>query len=152
MPFTNPRGTRGVRQPPKALLRWGNRMMAKRAGRPGASFMGMDVLVLHTVGRRSGQPRAHPVARFPGPGGSWHVVASAGGAARNPDWYLNLAAHPDQASVEIGGRTIPVTAEELQGAERAEAWAAIVAAAPRFGDYETRTDREIPVIRLTPRA
>ncbi len=79
-------------------------------------------------------------------------MASAGGAARNPAWYYNIAAHPDKVKVEIDGRTVPVTAEQLHGAEREQAWQQIIAAAPRFAGYQRKTDREIPVIRLVPRS
>jgi deazaflavin-dependent oxidoreductase (nitroreductase family) len=113
--------------------------------------MGMNLLVLTTIGRKSGQTRLNPLAWFPGPDGSWLVVASAGGAPANPAWYLNLAAHPDQVSVEQGGRKVDVIAEELHGAEREQAWQQITAAADQFRRYEETTDREIPVIRLTPR-
>jgi deazaflavin-dependent oxidoreductase (nitroreductase family) len=79
-------------------------------------------------------------------------VASAAGAARNPDWYHNIAAHPGQVKIELSGRTIPVTAEQLHGAERDEAWRHISAAAPRFAAYQRKTDRELPIIRLTRRS
>ncbi len=87
----------------------------------------------------------------PGPDGSWLIVAAAGGGARNPAWYYNLAAHPDKAKIEIGGHTIAVTAEQLHGTERSQAWQQITAATPRFAQYQGKTDRELPVIRLVPR-
>ena len=62
-----------------------------------------------------------------------------------------FANHPGQVEIEVKGRTIPVTAEQLHGAERAKAWQEITAAAPRFADYQRKTDRELPVIRLAPR-
>ncbi len=150
MSFTHPTGTRGARQPGRGF-RWMNRLLMRRARRSEGKTMGMNLLVLTTVGRRSGQPRSNPLAWFPGPDGGWLIVASAGGAPANPAWYLNLAAHPDQVTVEQGGRTVEVTAEELHGDERAEAWARITAEAANFRRYEETTDREIPVIRLTPR-
>ncbi|MFI9486025.1 nitroreductase/quinone reductase family protein [Promicromonospora sp. NPDC052451] len=151
MTFTHPTGTRGARQPGRGF-RWMNRLLMRRARRAEGTTMGMNLLVLTTVGRKSGQPRSNPLAGFPGPDGSWLVVASAGGAPANPAWYLNLAAHPDQVTVEQGGRKVAVTATELHGAERAEAWQKITAQAANFRRYEQVTDREIPVIRLTPRA
>lgn len=151
MSFTHPTGTRGARQPGR-LYRWMNRLVLRRARRTEATTMGMRLLVLTTVGRKSGEPRTTPLAWFPGPDGGWLVVASAGGAAANPAWYLNLAAHPDQVTVEQGGRKVAVTAQELHGAERAEAWRRITAEAANFHQYETTTDREMPVIRLTPKA
>lgn len=151
MSFSHPTGTRGARQPGR-MFRWMNRLVMGRARRTGARTMGMNLLVLTTVGRKSGQPRETPLAWFPGADGGWLVVASAGGAAANPAWYLNLAAHPDRVTVEQGGRKIAVTAQELHGAERAEAWARITTEADQFRKYEEGTDRKIPVIRLTPRS
>jgi deazaflavin-dependent oxidoreductase (nitroreductase family) len=63
-----------------------------------------------------------------------------------------MAAHPDEVTVEMEGRTIAVTAEQLHGAERDKAWQQITTAAPRFAQYEQKTDRVLPVIRLVPRS
>ncbi|WP_454855505.1 nitroreductase/quinone reductase family protein [Promicromonospora soli] len=150
MSFSHPTGTRGAKQPGRGF-RWMNRLIAGRARRSTGTTMGMRLLVLTTVGRKSGKARTTPLAWFPGPDGSWLVVASAGGAPANPAWYLNLAAHPDQVTVEQGGRKVAVTAEELHGTEREQAWKQITAEAANFRQYETTTDRELPVIRLTPR-
>ncbi|MFD7312294.1 nitroreductase/quinone reductase family protein [Promicromonospora sp. NPDC059942] len=150
MSFSHPTGTRGARVP-GPVFRWLNRLMAGHARRTNATTMGKNLLVLTTVGRKSGQARPTPLAWFPGPDGSWLVVASAWGAATNPAWYLNVAAHPDRLTVELGGRKVAVTARELHGAERAEAWRRITAEAANFRRYEQTTDREMPVIRLTPK-
>jgi deazaflavin-dependent oxidoreductase (nitroreductase family) len=150
MSFTHPTGTRGAKQPGRTF-RWMNRLIMGRARRTEGKTMGMNLLVLTTVGRKSGQERQTPLAWFPGPDGSWLVVASANGAQANPAWYLNLAAHPDQVTVEQAGRKVAVTAEELRGAEREQAWQQIKAAADNFRKYEQTTDRKLPVIRLTPR-
>lgn len=140
---------------PGALSRWLQRTMNARmnrkvrAGR--GDFMGMDVLILHTVGRRSGQPRETPVAWFADGADAWLLVASGGGN-RHPDWHANLMAHPDRASIELPGRdAVPVTPHLLDGATRAPAWQRIAAAQPRIAKYQSRSDREYPVIRLTPR-
>jgi deazaflavin-dependent oxidoreductase (nitroreductase family) len=114
--------------------------------------LGFDALVLTTIGRRSGLERQTPVGWFPGPDGSWLIVASANGAARNPAWYYNLAAHPDQVWIELPGHKVAVTAEQLHGTERDQAWQQITAAVPRFAGYQEATDRELPIIRLVPRA
>ena len=150
MSFTHPTGTRGAKQPGRSF-RWMNRLIMGRARRTEGKTMGMNLLVLTTVGRKSGQERQTPLAWFPGPDGSWLVVASANGAPANPAWYLNLAAHPDQVTVEQAGRKVAVTAEELHGAEREHAWQQIKAAADNFRKYEQTTDRKLPVIRLAPR-
>jgi deazaflavin-dependent oxidoreductase (nitroreductase family) len=150
--FDTRAGTRGARQPTGFLARQMNTLMSARVRRKrGGTFMGLNALVLTTVGRRSGARRTNPVAWFPGPDGSWLIVASAAGAARNPAWYYNIAAHPDQVQIEIEGRTVAVSAEQLHGTDRAAAWQQIVAAAPRFGGYQQKTDRELPVIRLVTR-
>jgi deazaflavin-dependent oxidoreductase (nitroreductase family) len=112
--------------------------------------MGFNALVLTTVGRKSGLERTSPVGWFPGTDGSWLIVASAAGAPGNPAWYYNIAAHPDKIQIEVEGRKQAVTAAQLHGAERAEAWTQITAAAPRFAQYQQKTDRELPIIRLIP--
>ncbi len=149
MSFDTRAGTRGRRQP-GGLVRWVNKWAVTRIRGKGR-MMGFNALILTTIGRRSGARRQTPLGWFPGPGGSWLVVAAAAGAIGNPAWYYNLAAHPDQAWAEIAGRRIPVIADQLHGAEREEAWRQITAAASRFLDYQKATDRELPVIRLTAR-
>ncbi len=152
MTFNTRNGTRGARQPGGRVMVWMNKLMAKRVRRTGRG-PGFNALVLTTVGRKTGAARETPVGWFPGNDGTYLIVASAAGAPKNPAWYYNLAAHPDRVQIEIGdGRTIPVTAEELHGPERNEAWKKITTAAPRFAGYEGKTDREMPVIRLTPRS
>ncbi|ONI73792.1 nitroreductase [Kribbella sp. ALI-6-A] len=139
---------------PGRFSRWMQRTTAARMSKKirggKAQMMGMDVLVLNTVGRRSGEPRATPLAWFPD-GDSWLVVASGGGS-QHPDWHANLTAHPDKVSVEFPGQdAVPVTAQRLGKAERDEAWQRIVAAQPRLGKYQSKSEREYPVIRLTRR-
>ena len=151
MTFSNPQGTRGPKPPHGRMVRWVNKFAMGRVRR-GGKFMGMDTLVLTTVGRKSGESRSTPVGWFAGPDGTWFIVASAAGARANPAWYLNLAAHPDDVTIEVGGESIPVTARELHDGERADAWATITAAAPQFTKYEQKTDRELPVIELTRRS
>ncbi len=152
MSFDTRAGTRGARQPSGPFFRWLNKVMSRRLRRKGGTMMGFNALVLTTVGAKSGARRTNPVGWFPGQDGSWLIVASAAGAARNPAWYYNIAAHPDEVQIEVDGRTIPVTAEQLHEAERDEAWQQITAAAPRFAQYEQKTDRVLPVIRLEPRS
>jgi deazaflavin-dependent oxidoreductase (nitroreductase family) len=95
----------------------------------------MDVLILHTTGRRSGQPRQSPVAWFPDGQDAWLIVASRGGS-QHPDWYYNLVAHPDDASIELpGGAAQPVTPQHLEGEDRERAWQIIATAQPRIAKY-----------------
>ena len=112
--------------------------------------MGQDALVVTTIGRKSGIERTTPVMCFPDRDGSWLIVASAAGSASNPAYYLNLAAHPNDVKIERAGQSFAASAEELHGAEREEAWARVTAASSRFAKYQEKTDRQLPVIRLTP--
>lgn len=152
MGFDTKRGTRGARAPRSvgAIGRWVQQRMSNQHRRKGFTFMGMDVLFLTTVGRKTGQRREHPLAWFPDGEDAWLVVASAGGAATNPAWYGNIAAHPDQVWIELPDRKLRVTAEQLDGERRQAAWDRIVAANARFAKYQTKTDRDLPVIRLVP--
>jgi len=151
MSFDTTAGTRGARQPGGFVFLWGNKLMASRIRKSG-KFQDFNALVLTTVGRKTGRERSTPVGWFPGPDGSWLIVASANGAKGNPAWYYNIAAHPDQVQIEVDGRKVAVVAEQLHGTERAEAWQQIITAAPRFAKYEQKTDRELPIIRLVPRS
>lgn len=146
MTFPTRTGTRGARQPAGRLLSLMNRLMMRRIRKGTGS---MQALVLTTVGRRSGTERQTPVNYFQDDGDSWLIVASAAGAAGNPAWYYNLAAHPDRVRIEVAGRTVPVTAEQLAGPERDAAWQLITAESARFAQYQRKTDRQLPVIRLT---
>jgi deazaflavin-dependent oxidoreductase (nitroreductase family) len=152
MGFDTPDGTRGGRQPRTGLiLRLVNKNAVSRFRRTG-KMLGFNGLILTTVGARSGAERTSPVGWWPGADGSWLIVAAANGAARNPAWYHNIAAHPDRVQIEVDGRRIGVTAEQLRGEERTEAWRQIEAATPRFAQYQRKTDRELPVIRLVPQS
>ena len=146
-----PGGTRGARVPPSnAVTRALNRVAMSWHRRSGDKFQGQDLLYLTTVGARTGQKRKSTVARFPDGEDAWLVVASAGGSARHPAWYHNIAAHPDQVWVEFGGQQqLRVTPAQLDGDARAQAWQRITQEQPRYAGYEQKTDRTIPVIRLS---
>lgn len=118
-------------------------------GKVGGYFQGAPMILLHHIGARSGTVRVTPLVYFPQDDGSMLVVASKGGAPTNPDWYHNVLANP-RFEVEVGTRTFSVDAEELSPADRAEQWRRIVAERPGFGNYETKTSRVIPVLRLRP--
>ncbi len=99
-------------------------------------------------GRKSGRPRETPLSWFPPYDGDWLVVASGGGKG-NPDWYANLAAHPDAVAVERhGAQPVPVTPVVLTGPEREAAWNAVVSAQPRYAKYQKKATREYPVVKL----
>jgi deazaflavin-dependent oxidoreductase (nitroreductase family) len=106
-------------------------------------------LVLTTVGAKTGQRRDAHLTAFP-EGDGWLVVASKGGSATHPAWFLNMAGHPDEIWVQVGSHRTRVNAELLKGQDRAMAWRRIVAEFSNYGDYEKKTDREIPVVKLTP--
>jgi deazaflavin-dependent oxidoreductase (nitroreductase family) len=146
-------GTRGARQPRGRLVLWINSFVARRLRKGGkAPGFDFDLLLLITTGRKSGLERATPLGWVSDGNGGWLIAASAGGGAAIPAWYHNLAAAPDKARIEIKGAAIPVSAEQLHGTEREAAWQKLTGVIPRFGGYAEKTDREIPVIRLTPRS
>jgi deazaflavin-dependent oxidoreductase (nitroreductase family) len=144
-----PAGTRGGKFP--RAVRFMTPILVRMHRRRGDRFREMDVLYLTTTGARSGQRRTSPVARIED-GETWIVVASAGGAKTHPAWYHNIVAHPDQVEIEIGGQKQKVDVTQLQGEERARVWQKVTAELPRFEGYLEKTDREFPVLRLTPRA
>lgn len=111
---------------------------------------GRPLLLLTTVGAKTGQIRQSVLGSFPGGGDVWLIVASAAGAATHPSWLYNLAKNPDKVWIEIAGRKSKVRPESLKGSEREAAWQEVVRLAPGYGGYETKTDRQIPIIRLTP--
>jgi deazaflavin-dependent oxidoreductase (nitroreductase family) len=145
-----PSGTRGARMPPRPLLRILMPLMERIHRRSGDRFRGGHVLYLTTLGAKSGEQRTNPVARFDDGAGGWNIAASYGGSARHPGWYHNMVAHPDQVYVEVAGVKHRVAVEQLAGEARDEAWARVTAQAPGFLDYTAKTDRELPVLRLTP--
>jgi deazaflavin-dependent oxidoreductase (nitroreductase family) len=113
-----------------------------------ASFGGATLVILHTIGARTGKESEAPVRFFPQADGSMVIVASAAGRPNNPAWYHNLKAHP-RVEIEQGTERYPVVAEEITGPERDTQWERIVAEAPGFGDYQQQTTRVIPLMRLT---
>ena len=143
-----PSGTRGVSTRLVRIFRLFNPLSVWMYRRGGGSG-GPAGLLLTTIGARSGQERTVALGKFSDVEGRWLVVASLAGAARHPAWFINLAKHPDKVWVEVGRDRFKVRPELLRGEERADAWRRIVAAAPGYGPYEQKTDREIPVVRLT---
>lgn len=113
-------------------------------------IMGRPLLLLTTVGAKSGRERRTPLCWFPDADETWLIVAFAAGSARHPSWYINMARNPDSVWIETGGRKLKVQPESLTGSEREEAWKRIVALSPGYGAYQRKTDRKIPVVRLRP--
>src|SRR4051794_4005510 len=116
-------------------------------GKVGGGFDGAPMLLLHTTGAKSGRERVNPVV-YQQVGDDIAVFASKAGAPTDPDWYRNLRANPD-VTVEIGTETIPMHARVAEGDERAKIWEQQKQVMPGFADYETKTDREIPVVILS---
>jgi deazaflavin-dependent oxidoreductase (nitroreductase family) len=116
------------------------------AGKVGGPFEGAPMVLLSTVGAKSGQVRVNPVM-YRSDGGRMYVFASKGGAPTNPDWYFNMVANPEM-SVEVGTDTYDVTATEIKGAERDRIYADQAREYPGFAEYEAKTDRLIPVMAL----
>ena len=117
-------------------------------GKVGGQFEGAPLLLLHTKGARTGQERVNPVMYRPD-GDRLVIFASKAGADTNPDWFHNLRANPE-ASVEVGGETKAVRAHVAEGDERQRLWEAHKSQWPGFADYETKTQRQIPVVILEP--
>lgn len=106
------------------------------------------LLLLHHRGAKSGVERVNPLAYLYDEG-RYVVFGSKAGAPTNPAWYHNLKAHPE-TTIEVGGETLAVTAHEVTGEERDRLFRAQVQRSPQFGEYQTKTDRVIPVVVLTP--
>lgn len=118
----------------------------KNHGRVGGYFEGAPLLLLHTIGRRTGIERVKPVMYLKDRE-RYLIFASKGGAETNPDWYHNLKAHPD-VQIEVGDEMIDVHAEEVLGAEHDLLYGRQASLYPRFADYQRQTKRVIPVIAL----
>ena len=116
-------------------------------GKVGGMFAGGTLLLLHTSGAKSQQPRINPVA-YTRDDERFVVIASKGGAPTNPDWYYNLVAHPD-ATVEVGTEQLQVHATVTAEPDRTRLYQQMVAMMPGFAEYEQKTTRKIPVIILT---
>lgn len=124
------------------VYRWsGGRLMGRFPG-------GAPVCLLTTYGRKSGRKRTVPLL-YLADGANIVLVASQGGAPTHPAWYLNLEARSG-AEVEIGRRRFPVTGRRASSEEKAMLWPRLVAIYPPYADYQARTERDIPVVILTP--
>ena len=144
-----PRGTYGRKIPFAAPLTKALSPLLLSHARRGGKMMDLTMVVLTTIGAKSGQRRQTALAALPDGERAWLIVASASGSATNPAWYHNLAAHPDQAELQVGKQAYTVHARQLSGDERDAAWQKVIAAGPRYVGYATKTDRLIPLIRLT---
>lgn len=119
----------------------------KSGGSEGTTMRGMPVIVLTSVGAKTGKLRKTPLMRVEHDG-EYAVVASLGGAPANPVWYYNLKQNP-HVELQDGPVKRDYRAREVTGEEKAEWWKRAVAAFPDYADYQTKTIRQIPVFVLT---
>jgi deazaflavin-dependent oxidoreductase (nitroreductase family) len=127
-----------------------NTWLYKRTdGKVGGKFLkGAPVALLTTTGRKTGEPRVSPLL-YLRDGDRVILVASQGGAANNPMWYLNLKANP-KVTIQIKDEVLNLTARDATEAEKAEYWPKLVAMYSSFDDYQSWTDRVIPVVICDP--
>jgi deazaflavin-dependent oxidoreductase (nitroreductase family) len=109
---------------------------------------GKPVILLTTLGAKTGKIRKTPLMRVEHDG-EYAVVASLGGAPKNPVWFYNITAHP-RVELQDGEVTKEYNAREVTGDEKAVWWERAVEAWPDYAEYQTKTDRQIPVFVLTP--
>jgi F420H(2)-dependent quinone reductase len=121
---------------------------AESGGAEAADMKGMPIILLTTVGAKTGKLRKTPLMRVEH-GGEYAIVASLGGAPKNPVWYYNVAKNP-RVELQDGSVTRDYDAREVFGDEKAVWWERAVDAYPDYADYQTKTDRQIPVFVLTP--
>ncbi len=119
-------------------------------GRLFGSFRGAPVLLLTTVGRKSGKRRTTPLL-YISEGNRLAIVASNGGRDRDPSWWQNLKANPE-AEVQVKGEKYTVKAERANTAEKGRLWPLLTKMYPSYDDYQRKTKRDIPVVFLTPTA
>jgi deazaflavin-dependent oxidoreductase (nitroreductase family) len=111
---------------------------------------GLPIIVITTRGNKTGKVRKTPLMRVEH-NGDYALVASMGGAPKNPVWYNNLTAHPDDVTLQDGEKPFEVNVRELSGDERVRWWERAVAAYPPYAEYQQNTDRVIPVFLATRR-
>jgi deazaflavin-dependent oxidoreductase (nitroreductase family) len=105
---------------------------------------GMPVIIVTSRGHKTGKVRKWPVMRVEHEG-EYALVASKGGTPKNPGWYFNLKAAPDDVTIQDGPEPVDVEVTELSGPSRAQWWERAVAAYPPYAEYQTKTNRQIPV-------
>jgi len=113
----------------------------------GGHFDGMNLLLVHTTGAKSGLERINPVAQIMD-GDRYVIIASKGGAHTNPDWYYNIKANPE-VTIEVGTQKFPALAAITEEPERSELFEKMASQYPGFEDYKEKTKRVIPVVTLT---
>jgi deazaflavin-dependent oxidoreductase (nitroreductase family) len=109
-------------------------------------FKGAPILLLTTIGARSGKTRVNPLA-YTCAGGGYVIIASKGGAPSHPDWYHNVVSHP-RVTVEVGSEQFPAVARVAEDEERDRLYDAQAKLMPEFAEYQRKTSRRIPVVVL----
>ncbi len=122
------------------------RVYRETGGEHGYEWRGAHILLLNTIGRKSGEERTMPLIHQVD-GDRWVIVASKGGWPEHPVWYQNLEANPD-VTIQVKDEVIPVHASAAEGEERARLWSLMTDVWPDYDSYQERTDREIPVVVL----
>ncbi|MDX6597107.1 MAG: hypothetical protein QOE87_994 [Gaiellales bacterium] len=117
-------------------------------GEEGHDWQGTQTLILETTGRKSGKQRLTPLI-YGRHGNDYLVVASKGGTPENPDWYHNLAANPE-VEIQVKGEKMRAHARTATPDEKAELWSIMTKEWPDYDEYQTKTDRDIPVVVLAP--
>jgi F420H(2)-dependent quinone reductase len=123
-------------------------MYRRSGGKRMGSLRGMPLLLLTSVGRKTGKQHTTPVM-YIHDGNNYVITASNGGEDKHPAWFLNLQAHP-QTTIEVDGTTKSVMAHEASPEEKSHLWAELVKQAPFFDDYTKKTTRDIPMVILQP--
>ncbi|MCI2975508.1 MAG: nitroreductase family deazaflavin-dependent oxidoreductase [Ferrimicrobium sp.] len=115
-------------------------------GREGGTLSdtGLPVIILWTLGAKTGKLRKTPLMRVEHDG-EYALVASKGGAPEHPFWYYNLIAHPDQVTIHDRELVMDALVRQVEGQERVIWWERAVAAFPPYAEYQTKTERRIPV-------
>src|SRR6202048_5566538 len=117
---------------------------SESGGTEAGDMKGMPIILLTTVGAKTGKLRKTPMMRVEH-NGEYALVASMGGAPKNPVWYYNLQANPDEVTIQDGAEPFSAQVREVTGDERAVWWERAVAAYTPYAEYQQRTDRQIPV-------
>jgi deazaflavin-dependent oxidoreductase (nitroreductase family) len=125
------------------------RVYRESAGERGYHWHGTTILLLTTEGRRSGESRTTPLIHRTD-GDRWVVVASKGGSPANPSWFENLKANPE-ATIEVKAEKVAVRSSVAEGEERSRLWSLMAEDWPAYNDYQTKTERQIPVVVLSRR-
>ena len=134
--------------------RWHPKLYRLSGGQIGGKMAGLPVLLIETIGRKSGERRETALTYLPYPsadGDRYVVIASVLGEPRHPAWYLNLRADP-KIAVTVGPNRIAVDARDAEGEERERIWDALIEVSPDYAGYRKQTERRIPVVVLSRRS